>query len=124
MQAKSFGPVTRYQCTRRSSDMAKFLFVYRGGSATMRKMPPEEMSQSMQRWGAWIAEGMQQGWMLNAGDGLTEEGRIVKAKMVTDGPFVEAKEIVGGFSIVHAETLDAAAQLAKGCPGLLSGGSV
>ena len=104
--------------------MAKFLFVYRGGSAAMRKMTPEEMQQSMQKWGAWIAEGMQKGWMLDAGDGLTEEGRIVKAKAVTDGPFVESKEIVGGFSIVQAETVDAAAELAKGCPGLLSGSSV
>jgi hypothetical protein len=37
---------------------------------------------------------------------------------------VEAKEIVGGFSIIQAETLDAAAELARGCPALLTGGSV
>jgi hypothetical protein len=104
--------------------MAKFLFVYRGGSDAMRKMTPEEMQQSMQKWGAWIAEGMQKGWMLDAGDGLTEEGCVVKAKVVTDGPFAEAKEVVGGFSIVQAETLAAAAKLANGCPGLHSGGSV
>src|SRR5258708_28050776 len=39
-------------------------------------------------------------------------------------PFVESKEVVGGFSIVQAENLDAAAELAKGCPSLLSGGHV
>jgi hypothetical protein len=44
--------------------------------------------------------------------------------VVTDGPFVESKEIVGGFSIVQAETIEAAAELAKGCPALLVGGSV
>jgi hypothetical protein len=59
------------------------------------------------------------------GDGLTPEGRVVKSKkVVTDGPFVESKEIVGGFSIIEANSLDAAAEFAKGCPGLLVGGNV
>jgi hypothetical protein len=104
--------------------MAKFLFVYRGGSDVHEKMTPEEMQQNMKKWEGWIEEGFQKGWMLDAGDGLTAEGRVVRAKVVTDGPFVEAKEIVGGFSIVQADTINAAAQLAKGCPGLLSGGNV
>jgi len=104
--------------------MAKYLFVYRGSSDAMRKMTPEQMQQSMQKWGAWIEEGLRKGWMLDAGDGLTEEGCVVKPKVVTDGPFVESKEIVGGFSIVQADSLDAAARHAKGCPTLLTGGSV
>jgi hypothetical protein len=105
--------------------MAKFLFVYRGGSEAHAKMTPEEMQQNMKKWETWLGEGFQKGWLLDAGDALKEEGRVVKAKnVVTDGPFVEAKEIVGGFSIVEAETLDAAAQLAKGCPGLSMGGVV
>jgi len=45
-------------------------------------------------------------------------------KVVTDGPFVESKEVVGGFSIVKAESIDAAAELAKGCPALITGGKV
>jgi len=79
----------------------------------------------MQKWQAWIVEGIQKGWMLNPGDGLKPEGRVVNAKkVVTDGPFVESKEIVGGFSIVQADALDRAAELAKGCPCLLTGGTV
>ena len=104
--------------------MAKFLFVYRGASEATARLTPEEMQQHMQKWEKWIGEGMQKGWMVDAGDALTGEGRVVGAKVVTDGPFVESKEIVGGFSIVQANTLDAAAQLAKGCPGMLMGGSV
>jgi hypothetical protein len=104
--------------------MAKFLFVYRGASAAAAKMSPEEMHQHLQKWEKWIAEGMQKGWLLDPGDGLTPEGRVVSAKVVTDGPFVEAKEVVGGFSIVQAETIDAAAKLAKGCPGVSIGGTV
>jgi hypothetical protein len=104
--------------------MAKFLFVYRGDRSGLAKMTPEEMQQHNQKWLNWIREGMQKGWMLEPGDALTEEGRVVKSKVITDGPFVESKEIVGGFSIVQADTVDAAAQLAKGCPALLTGGNV
>ena len=105
--------------------MAKFLFVYRRGIDLAGKMPPAEMQQHMQKWQTWIGEGLQKGWIVDGGDGLTQEGRVVNAKrVVTDGPFMEAKEIVGGFSIIQADTIDAAAELAKGCPALLTGGSV
>jgi len=105
--------------------MANFLFVYRGGDEDEAKMTPEEMQQVMQKWGAWIGEAMAKGWMVSPGDALTPEGRVVDSrKVVTDGPFVESKEIVGGYSIVKADTIDAAAELAKGCPALLYGGNV
>jgi hypothetical protein len=105
--------------------MANFLFVYRGGNQYEAKMTPDEMQGYMQKWNDWIGEGMKKGWILDSGDALTPEGRVVNAKkVVTDGPFVESKEIVGGFSIIKAETIDAAAELAKGCPGLLTGGKV
>jgi hypothetical protein len=105
--------------------MAKFLFVYRNEKDSYNKLTPEEMQQQHQKWSVWMAEGLRQGWLLDAGNGLKTEGRVVNPKnVVTDGPFVESKEVVGGFTIVQAETLDAAAELAKGCPILLRGGSV
>src|SRR5262245_756223 len=105
--------------------MAKFLFIYRRGGELANKMTPEEMQQHMQKWHKWIGEGLEKGWMLDGGDALTQEGRVVNAKkVVTDGPFVESKEIVGGFSIIQADTIEAAAERAKGCPALLTGGSV
>jgi hypothetical protein len=105
--------------------MAKFLFVYRGSPEAQARLTPDEMQQHMQKWREWIGEGLQKGWMLDMGDALTPEGRVVKPKkVVTDGPFVESKEIVGGYSIVQADSIDAAAELAKGCPSLLVGGNV
>jgi len=105
--------------------MAKFLFVYRSAKDSRDKMTPEEMQQILQKWRTWIADGLQKGWMLDAGDALKKEGRVVRAgQVVTDGPFVESKEVVGGFSIIQADTLGAAAELANGCPVLLRGGTV
>jgi hypothetical protein len=105
--------------------MARFLFIYRRGRDVGANMTPEAMQQMLERWRVWIGEGLQKGWMLDSGDALTQVGRVVRpAKLITDGPFVESKEIVGGFSIVEADTIEAAAELAHGCPALLSGGSV
>jgi hypothetical protein len=105
--------------------MAKFLFVYRKTSDSYSTMSPEEAQQMLQKWDAWLREGFRQGWLLDSGDGLKREGRVLNSRrVVTDGPFVEGKEIVGGFSIVQADTVDAAAELAKGCPIFQRGGSV
>src|SRR6516164_1922751 len=105
--------------------MDRFLFVYRNSRESFGTMTPEEAQQMLQKWSAWITEAIRQGWMLDAGDGLKTEGHVVTAKrVVTDGPFIEGKEIVGGFSIVQADTLATAAELAKGCPIFLRRGSV
>ncbi len=105
--------------------MANFLFVYWGGNDDRADISPEQMQQIMQKWATWIGEAMKKGWMLDPGDALTPEGKVVHPKnVVTDGPFAEAKEIIGGYSIVKADSIGAAAELAKGCPGLLTGGKV
>lgn len=105
--------------------MPSFLFVYRNRPETYARLTPDEMQKQMQRWQTWIGEGLRKGWMEDSGDALKGEGRVVDAKkLVADGPFVESKEVVGGFSIVAADDLDAAAELAKGCPALAIGGTV
>jgi hypothetical protein len=105
--------------------MGKFMFIYRSDKETRDKLPREEMQRLYPKWQVWIADSREKGWMLDPGNGLKTEGRVVNAsKVVTDGPFVESKEVVGGYAIVEAETLDAAAEFATGCPILLLGGSV
>jgi hypothetical protein len=105
--------------------MANFAFVYRNRPENYARLTPEDMQKQMQRWQAWFAEGTEQGWLVNTGDALTREGRLVDSKkLVADGPFVEAKEVVGGFSLVDAADIDAAAEIAKDCPALAIGGSV
>jgi hypothetical protein len=125
-EAQAAGSGPRQGNTReRSTPVANFLFVYRHGTENHMQMSPEEMQQHMQKWHTWLKQGFEKGWLVNPGDGLKKEGRVVNSKkVVTDGPFVEAKEIVGGFTIVQANTLAAAAEIAKGCPCLLTGGKV
>ena len=104
--------------------MAKFMFVYRNKIDAMANQPsPEEMQQAMAAWGAWF-ESLGSA-MVDGGDGLLPVGKhIANDGAITDGPFIEAKELVGGFSIVQADTIDEAVKLASGCPMFASGGSV
>ena len=50
------------------------------------------------------------------GDGLKRTGRVVKAGLVTDGPYVEAKEIIASFTVIQADDYDAAPAIARACP--------
>jgi hypothetical protein len=53
-------------------------------------------------------------------------GKVVggKKKVITDGPYLETKDVIGGFSVIEARDLEHAAQIASGCPILGFGGSV
>lgn len=104
--------------------MANFMFVYRNRADEMSKQPsPEEMQQVMAQWGAWFQELGDA--IIDGGDGLLPVGKqIASDGTVTDGPFIEAKELVGGYSVVQADSVDQACELAKGCPVLKTGGSV
>jgi hypothetical protein len=105
--------------------MKDFLFVFRMDQSKMPKRSPEEMQANTKRWMDWIGSIAAQNKLTERGNSLATGGKVVKPNnVITDGPYTEIKETLGGYSIVKAENLDEAAELAKGCPGLLVGGSV
>ncbi len=103
--------------------MSTFLFLFRGGR--MREMSPQELQESMGRWAAWTGELTKKGHYAG-GHPLAEEGRSVvgKKQAITDGPFGETKDIVGGYILVTASDLNAATELARGCPIFARDGAV
>ena len=103
--------------------MAKFLFVYRNDAEQSNAhASPEEMQQVMARWGAWFQK--VGAAIVDGGDGLMPSGKTVRASAVTDGPFIEAKELVGGYSILQADSYDEVVEYARSCPVTEQGGSV
>lgn len=108
--------------------MSDFILLYRSNpaSAAAAFATPEMAQQSMQRWLAWMRELEAQGHLKESGQPLEAAGKVVagKSRAVTDGPFAEAKDLIGGFSIITAKDLAQAAELAKGCPILEGDGSV
>jgi hypothetical protein len=61
--------------------------------------------------------------IVDLGGRLQPTGKVLRASGVTDGPFAEAKEVVGGYMVISAENYDRAAQVARECPGVIRPGS-
>ncbi len=97
--------------------MTKFLYLFRGGDARRAAQSPEEMQAHMQKWGAWM-NGLAEKGVLEDGLPLGNEGKVVGSdgKTITDGPFAEGAEIVGGYLIVKADDLQKATDISLGCP--------
>ncbi len=95
--------------------MSEFLFLYRGGE---RAGSPEAMEQQMQKWISWMKGLGADGVLKDPGQPLERTGKVVtgRDKIVTDGPFAEAKDLVGGYTVVEARDIDHATELSKGCP--------
>jgi hypothetical protein len=97
----------------------KYLFIHRSevrpGTPSQEPKPsPEQMQQMMAKWNAWKEKFKDH--IVDWGDKLKPGGKIVSATSVSDGPFVELKEIIGGFMIVTAESLEAAVVIAQEMP--------
>ena len=103
--------------------MEKFMFIFHGGSSAA--LSPNDAQSNMQKWMLWIETLSKSGRYLS-GEPLEPRGKIVSGskKLVTDGPFAEGKELVGGYFIIHAKDLDEAVELAKDCPDFELNGKV
>ena len=97
--------------------MTKYLFLYWGPSQVNQdyQPSPEEFQEMFAQWRAWKEKFKEQ--VADLGDGLKHNGKfLTKAGEVTDGPLPEAKEIVTGYSIIQAKSMDEAVKVARACP--------
>jgi hypothetical protein len=103
--------------------MEKFMLIFHGGNVP--NASPEALQGHMGKWMNWIDKLSQQGKYVS-GEPLVPGGKIIKGsnKAVTDGPFTEGKEVVGGFFIVNANSLEEAVQISNDYPDYEYGGSV
>jgi len=106
--------------------MATFTYLFRSDPALIRSRSPEQMEQMLKKWMSWMDTLRQKGHLEKGGERLDFAGKVVrgKAKSVTDGPYVEAKDSISGFILVSAKDLDQATELSKGCPIFEGDGSV
>lgn len=97
----------------------EYLLLFRGNDWD-RDMSPEEIQQVMVKWMAWF-DGLVEDGRLKAGQPLKPTGKVVSGKnghMVSDGPFAESKEAVGGYFLVLVEDDREALEIARACPAL------
>jgi hypothetical protein len=93
---------------------------------TYEAMSPPETRAALDRWNAWV-DRMTASGKLVAANSLAAGVRMVsghRGEHVVDGPFVEAKELVGGFFLLSDTTLDQATAIARECPNLPHGMTV
>ena len=103
--------------------MSEFTYLFRGRD---RSASPEQMQRTMEKWVAWFKDLGAKGHLKDPGHPLEASGKVVKGKQktVNDGPYAEAKDVVGGYIVIEAKDLAHATELSKGCPVLDVGGSV
>lgn len=105
--------------------MNEFLLIFRRDFTTKETQPsPDELQQHLQQWQEWFRK-------LTAEDRLARKlqrwdgtGKIVDPKGITDGPYAEIKESIGGLIIIKAKDYAEATEIAKGSPVLAMGGTV
>jgi hypothetical protein len=102
----------------------KFLFLYRwpvegaeSSLATGAKKPsPEEMQQMFAKWKNWKEKFEKE--ILDPTMGINPQGAkgVVKGGSVTDGPYIESKEMMGGYNFIETTSFERALEIAKECP--------
>ena len=102
--------------------MPKYLCMQRSqpGQGKGEKPSPAKMEEMYAKFNTWKERFHEN--IIDMG-GQLGGGKMVTFQGITDGPFVEAKEVVGGYMIVSAKSLEEAIEVARGCPGLVSPGS-
>lgn len=104
--------------------MSKFMYIFREG--VRPTLSPAELATHLAKWTEWVG-GLTKSGHAEPGSGPLElEGKTLRGstKTLTDGPYAEAKDLVTGILIVSADSLDAAVELASGCPIFSYNGSV
>jgi hypothetical protein len=106
--------------------MNEFLLIFRRDFKMSEIQPsPEQLQKMMKEWQNWMGSIAARNKLVSSGNRLSDEGKVVKpGDIVTNGPYVEIKELIGGYIMISAESLEEAAEISKGCPILGIGGSV
>lgn len=103
--------------------VAKYLFIYRNPAEPTAPPSPEEMQAFLGLWGDWFQKFGAA--IVDGGDALKGTGRVLNPSgVVSDGPYVEAKEVIGGFSVIQADDYEGAVAAARECPISKIGGAI
>jgi len=106
-----------------SSEKSDYLLLFRG-NAWETDLPPEELHQVVTDWYAWFQRLVEER-KCRGGMPLLSAGKLVSGKngnSVSDGPFAESKESIGGYFHLQVADEAEAVRIAQQCPGLVYDG--
>jgi hypothetical protein len=111
--------------TKTTTSTGSFMLLLRGGVSN-RDLSPQQLQDQIARYMSWIEKLRTKGHFV-AGEPLEETGKVLSGKegsTITDGPFAESKEEVGGYFIIRARDFGEAIKLVRGCPIFANNGTV
>jgi hypothetical protein len=108
--------------------MAKYMLLLHDDPSAWASVSPDKMQQIIEKYMAWGAKLRESGILVNSDKLSDDPGRVIRGKngqlRITDGPFIEGKEVLGGYYTIKAASYDEALQLVKDCPHLEYGGTI
>ena len=105
--------------------MKEFMMIFIGADYEEIGLSPEQLQGRMGKWFAWGNKMEEQGVLRGGNALLSQSKRVVGPdRVVSDGPFVEGKELVGGYYLVAAENAEAVVEIAQDYPDYDLGGTV
>jgi hypothetical protein len=86
----------------------------------LQKLSPEEMQRTLGEFTSWIDKMRSSGRFVNSEKLMDEGGKILQLQRhrlsIVDGPYMETKEVIGGYFVLRAANYDEAIELARDCP--------
>ena len=105
--------------------MKDFLLIFRTDYNVIQQRSEAQTQANMKQWMDWLGDISSKNKLIDRGNRLDNSGRMVKPNdVVTNGPYSDIKESIGGYSLIKADNYEDAVAMAKGCPVLTTGGNV
>ena len=108
--------------------MPRYMLLLHDNPASFADVSPEQMQKVIEKYIAW-GNGLREAGVMHAGDKLTDEpGKVLRSNngnvRITDGPYSETKEVLGGYYIIEASSYEQAIDRSRDCPHLQYGGTI
>jgi hypothetical protein len=99
----------------------KYLVFLRSAPSHQEPPSPEQMKEMYAAFRAWSEKFKAN--IVDMGGKLKPGGKILTSSGATDGPFAEAKEVIGGYMVVAADNVERAIEITRECPGVVRPGA-
>ena len=113
---------------RQEERVSQFMMLLYENPAAFENIPPDRMREVIGKYVAWREKLAAEGRLAASNKLRSDAGKILEPNgervLLRDGPYGEAKELIGGYFLINARDYDEAARLAEGCPHLAFGGTI
>jgi hypothetical protein len=112
----------------KENSMARYMLLLRREPHLWKNMSPDEIQKAVVKFDTWRTKLIERGLYAGSEKLADEPGKLIRREkgqaLVTDGPYSEAKEVLGGYFAIHASSYDEAVERSEDCPALEYGATV